>query len=415
MIHSLRALTHQQYRLFFSGQSLAVLGTWVQQVAMMWLVYRLTDSAFWLGVTAFAAQFPLLVLAPLGGVWSDRFDRKRLIMIAQTIALVQALVLAVLDYSGLIQVWHVLVMALALGCVVAIETPVRQSFTKELVPSVADLPSAIALNGVIQNGGRMIGPTLAGLLIATTSEAFCFLVNGVSKLAVLMALMALHLPRELKASRATPLHEGFLQGIEYCRGSVPVRELLPVLGVIAFAATPYQSLMPVFATKIFAGGPHTLGWLLGAAGLGGCCGLITLASRPDVRGLSRWIVAGAASAGLSLMLFAESTLLWLSIGAIAVTGFSLIICAVSISTILQTIVPDQMRGRVMGFFTMTFLGLPPVGSLCAGTLAHYIGAAHTLALGGLCCVFAAIWLMRRLPRVRAAIRPIYRTLGITVE
>ena len=415
MLHSLRALSHRNYRLFFAGQGLSVLGIWVQQVAMMWLVYRLTDSPFWLGATAFAGQIPLLILAPLGGVWSDRFDRRRLLIIAQGIAFVQALVLAVLDYAEVIEVWHVLAMALALGCVMAIETPVRQSFTKEMVPSVGDLPSAIALNGVIQNGGRMIGPTVAGLLILTAGEAFCFLANALSKIAVVWALIALRLPASPAPSRAAPVLQGFRDGLAYCRESVVVRTLLPVLAVIAFMATPYQPLMPVFADKVFGGGPQTLGWLLGAAGFGGCAGLLTLASRPDVRGLSRWIVAGAAATGVSLAVFAESTSLALSLAAIAVTGFSLILCAMSVATIFQTIVPDHMRGRVMGFFTMVFLGLHPVGSLAAGALADRIGAAHTLALGGACCVLAAIWLARRLGRLRAAIRPIYVQLGIIQE
>lgn len=414
MLHSLRALSYRNYRLYFAGQGLSVLGIWVQQVAMMWLVYRLTGSPFWLGATAFAGQIPLLILAPLGGVWSDRFDRRRLLIIAQVIAFVQALVLAVLDYAQVIEVWHVLAMALALGCVMAIETPIRQSLTKELVPSVGDLPSAIALNGVIQNGGRMIGPTIAGLLILYTGEAFCFLANALSKVAVVWALIALRLPASAP-SRATPVLQGFRDGLAYCRESVVVRTLLPVVGVIAFTATPYQPLMPVFADKVFGGGPQTLGWLLGASGLGGCIGLLTLASRPDVRGLSRWIVGGAVGTGVSLAVFAHSTSLPLSLVAIAVTGFSLILSAMSISTIFQTIVPDHMRGRVMGFFTMAFLGLHPVGALAAGALADRIGAAHTLALGGACCVVAAIWLARKLDRLRTAIRPIYVKLGISQE
>ncbi len=411
-IHALRAFRYRNFRLYFFGQSLSLLGTWVQQVAMSWLVYRMTGSAFLLGVTAFASQIPILIFAPLGGLWADRFDRRKLLIASQALALVQALALALLTYMELIEVWHILVMAALLGVVMATDTPIRQSFVSELVPGKQDLPGAIAMNGFVQNAGRMIGPTVAGILIAISSEAFCFLANGMSKVAVIVVIALMQIEGHTAKAASASLWHGLKDGAHYAAKLVPVRILLPIVALVSFMATPYQALMPIFAAEVFQGDARMLGFLIGAAGLGGSSGLIYLASRKDVRGLARHIVFGAALAGVSLMVFAESKLLWLSLFAIMLTGFGIILVGMGVSMIFQTIVADEKRGRVMSFFTVAFLGMSPLGSFAAGSLAHVIGAGHTLFIGGVCCVAGAIALARQLPRLRAHIRKIYVRIGV---
>lgn len=415
MKHTLRAFRHRNYRLFFCGQSLSVIGTWIQLIAMSWLVYRLTGSAWLLGVTGFAGQIAILVLAPFGGIWADRFDRRKLLLVTQGLALVQGLLLAALTYAGAVEVWHVIAMAMLLGVVMAFDTPIRQSFTSEMVPDKQDLPSALAFNGFMQNSGRMIGPTIAGLLLAVTSEAFCFLINGISKIAVVTSIVLMVIPARPKATTTTHIWHGLREGVAYAWNVVPIRLLLPMLALVSVAATPYQTLMPIFAAEVYAGGAETLGFLVGAAGLGGVVGMLYLASRRDVRGLTRWPVYASAIAGTALILFSYSQLLWFSLAMLAVAGFGIIVTAMSVSTVFQTIVEDQKRGRVMSFFTMAFLGMQPVGSLLAGALASWIGATHTLAAGGLCCILGALVLWRRLPLLRSHIRPIYVRLGIIDE
>ena len=415
MIHSLRAFQHRNFRLFFYGQSLSLLGTWIQQVAMSWLVYRMTGSPFLLGLTAFAGQIPILLFAPLGGIWADRFDRRKLLVATQVLAMAQGLALALLGYTGLIQVWHIILMAAVLGVIMALDTPIRQAFVPEMVPVKQDLPSAIALNGFMQNAGRMIGPTIAGVLLAVSSEAFCFLVNGMSKIAVVVAVALMRIETPAGKESGAPLLRDFREGVDYAWSLVPVRLLLPIVALVSFMATPYQALMPIFASEVFQGDAKMLGFLIGAAGFGGVAALIYLAARQDVRGLSRHIVAGAAVIGMSLMVFAESKILWLSLIAITVTGFGTILNAVAVSMILQTIVADEKRGRVMSFFTVAFLGVAPLGSLAAGSLAQAIGAGHTLLIGGVCCVAGAVALWRQLPRLRANIREIYVRIGVITE
>ena len=412
MKHSLRAFRHRNYRLFFSGQSISVIGTWIQQLAMSWLVYRMTGSAWLLGVTAFAGQISILVFAPFGGIWADRFDRRTLLIATQAFAMLQGLALAALTYSGLVEVWHIVVMALLLGTVMAIDMPIRQSFTTEMVPDREDLPSAIAFNGFMQNAGRMIGPTIAGMLLAVSSEAFCFLLNGVSKIAVLAGIFMMSIAPRERPAQEIRAWESLREGIRYAREVVPIRVLLPVLALTSFMLNPYQSLMPIFAGDVFAGGADTLGFLIGAAGLGGIAALIFIASRASVRGLARWVAVAPALAGAAIIGFAYSRSLPLSLMLIAVTGFGLILTANSTLQILQTIVDDAMRGRVMSFFGMAFLGMAPLGSLAAGGLASWIGATHTLAFGGFCCILGAFALWRQLPALREEMRHIYARLGV---
>ncbi len=415
MIHALRAFRHRNFRLFFYGQSLSLIGTWIQQIAMIWLVYRMTGSAFLLGLTAFAGQFPILVLAPLGGIWADRFDRRKLLLATQALAMVQGLALALLAQTGLIQVWHVVAMAAALGVIMALDTPLRQSFVPQMVPAQEDMPAAIVFNGFMQNTGRMIGPTIAGMLLVYFSEAFCFLINGISKIAVIVAILQMALAPNVRAAGNSSLLRGLADGIRYAWDVVPIRLMLPMMALISFMATPYQTLLPIYAKEIFGGSADTLGFLMGAAGFGSLAAPVYLASRRDVRGLTRLLLGAMLLTGATLAAFAYSQLLPLSMALIALTGLGIILFAQAVSVIFQTIVADEMRGRIMSLFTVAFLGVSPLGSLAAGALAHAIGAQHTLGAGGACCVAGAIVLWRQLPRLRANIRPIYVRLGIIQE
>jgi MFS family permease len=412
MIYALRAFNYRNFRLFFAGQSLSLIGTWIQQIAMAWLVYRLTNSPVLLGVTAFAGQAPILVLAPLGGFWADRFDRRKLLMATQIMAMVQALALAALAYTDLIQVWHIIVMAVLLGVIMGLDTPVRQTFVSLIVPSKEDLPAAIAFNGFMQNAGRMIGPTIAGALLVYFSEAACFLINGLSKIAVVAAVYATNAASAPRGTSGESLLRGLADGVRYVWNVVPIRLMLPMVALISFMATPYQTLLPIYAKEIFGGGAHTLGFLMGAAGLGSLFAPVYLASRREVRGLTRVLLGGMVLVGASLLVFAYSHFMWLSLLMIACTGLGIMLTAQAVSTVMQTIVEDNMRGRIMAFFTMAFLGVSPVGSLAAGWLADHVGAEHTLAAGGICCLLGAIVLWRGMPMLRANIRPIYIKLGI---
>jgi len=415
MIHALRAFSHRNYRLYFYGQSLGIIGYWIQQIAMAWLVYRLTGSAWLLGVTAFAGQIAVLVLAPFGGLWADRVQKRKLLVVMQATAAVPALTLATLASLDVIQVWHVICMALVLGVIIGIDSPIRQAFLPEMVPERGDLPSAVALNSGMYNAARMIGPTIAGVLLAVSSEAFCFLVNGATKLAaVVPMLLMVVVPRELPSAHPT-LWKGFKDGAAYAWNMIPVRWLLPVVGLVSFMATPYQALMPIFAAEVFAGGAETLGLLMGAAGVGGVGGMLLLAARRELRGLLSWIVAACFFAGAGLTAFAYSTNFALSVAMLAIAGAGIVVTVNGISTITITIVDDRLRGRVAGFYTMAFLGMYPVGGLVAGALASWIGATHTLALGGVCCMLCALWLARRLSRLREHMRPIYVRLGLMQE
>ena len=412
MIHSLRAFHHRNFRLYFLGQSLGGIGYWVQQIAMSWLVYRLTGSPWLLGVTAFAGQIAVLVLAPFGGLWADRVPRRKLLLITQGAAAVPAFTLAALAHLDVVAVWHVIVMASALGIVMAIDAPIRQSFLPEMVPARQDLPSAVAFNSGMYNAARMIGPTVAGVLLAVSSEAFCFLVNGVTKVFALIPISMMVIAPRQAPPHAVSVWRGFREGAAYAWNLLPVRLLLPVVALVSFMATPYQALMPIFAAEVFAGGAETLGFLIGAAGLGGIGGILALASRKEIRGLLRWVVAACGTAGAALVVFSYSTHYWFSLALMTVAGAGIVITFNGISTIIHTIVEDAMRGRVSGFYSMAFLGMYPLGSLAAGALASGIGAANALAAGGLVCIAVALWLARQLPRLRSHIRPIYVRLGV---
>ena len=410
--HTLRALRHRNYRLFFYGQTLSIIGNWIQQIAMAWLVYRMTESAWLLGVTGFAGQIAILVFAPFGGMWADRFDKHKLLLFTQVVSAVPPLVLAVLIWAGAVEVWHIIVTALILGIINAIDTPIRLAFTTEMVTVRDDLPSAIAMNALMQSAGRMIGPTVAGLMLAVSTEAFCFVANALSKILIIaMVMMMAITPRLIEHTAASPWQQ-LAEGARYAWNIIPIRRLLPMVATISFMVTPNQTLMPIFAAEVYGGGADMLGFLIGAAGCGGVIGMLALASRRDVRGLTRWITFASLCAGLGALVFAMSPWLPLSFAALAVTGFGIVVNGMAVSTVIQTIVNDRMRGRIMGIFSVAFLGMYPLGSLAGGALAAAIGAPATLAIGGGICTATALLLWRRMPALRAQLRPIYKDLKI---
>jgi len=398
----LRALRHRNFRLFFTGQLLSLPGTWIQMVAQSWLIYRLTDSAALLGLAGFASQFPVFLVAPLGGAVADRFSRHRLLIATQLASAVLALGLAALTLSGQVAVWHVFTLASLLGVVNGFDLPARQAFTVQLVGR-EDLPNAIALNSSAFNAARLVGPAIAGVLVGAAGEGWCFLLNGVSYATVLGALLAMRL-----TATERPVHTGsmlahIVDGVRYVRGHLPIRSLLLLLGMISLAGMPYAVLMPVFADRILGGGPQGLGILMSCAGGGALVGALLLAARRSPRGLGGWVPWAAFGFGLGLVGFSFSRSFWLSGALLVPTGFAMMVQMASSNTLLQMMVPDALRGRVMSLYSMMFMGMAPIGSLLAGSLAEVIGAPATVAGGGALCMLAAVWFRRRLPHIRGAI------------
>jgi MFS family permease len=398
-----RALQHRNYQLFFSGQLISLIGTWMQSVAEAWLVYRLTGSAALLGVAAFATQFPVFLFAPVGGAVADRVNRHRIIVTTQTLSMIMPLVLAALTLSGRVQVWHVFALASCLGLVNAFDIPARQSFMMEMVGR-EDLSNGIALNSSMVNGARMVGPALAGLLVAAVGEGWCFLLNGLSYLAVITGLLMMKLPaRQAAHARGSALREA-VAGFRFAGRTAPIRALLLLVGLGSLAGMPYSTLMPVFAKAIFGGGARTLGLLMGAAGLGATAGAVALTTRHGVGGLGRWVATAGLVFGFSLIAFAESRVLWLSVVLLVATGAAMMVQMASCNTLIQAMVPDELRGRVMALFSMMFMGMSPIGSLLAGSLAERIGARSTVVIGGIACVIAAAIFSWRLPSLRGEAR-----------
>ena len=413
MHHALRAFNHRNYRQYFTGQSVSLIGTWVQQIAVSWLVYRISGSALLLGVTGFAGQIAIFFLAPFGGIWADRFDRCKTLIVTQVLTIALTLILAWAVWGeAKPDVWHVVALAALLGIVQALETPVRSSYTPELVAVKSDLPSAIAFSGGMQNAGRMIGPTIAGLLLAYFSEAFCFVMNAVTKLWLIGSLLVIGAAPLRKVLPPEKVWASIIDGARYTWSLKPLRYLLPMLALMSFAITPYQALMPIFAAEIFAGGASMLGFLVGAAGFGGLIGMGYLASRPQIRGLMRWAAIGPGIAGVALTIFTFSRILWLSLACMVVLGFGVIATAMSINTIIQIVCDAEKRGRVTSYYIIAFMGVHPLGCLAAGALAAKIGAPHALAIFGATCAIGAAWLLYRMPLLREYIRPLYVRAGV---
>ena len=400
MKQAIRALRHRNFKLFFGGQIISLVGTWMQRIAMGWLVYRLTNSPFMLGAVGFAGQIPTFLLAPLGGVFADRWDRRKVLVFTQTLAMVQALVLSMLVLTGTVLIWHIFVLSIFLGVVNAWDMPVRQSFMIEMVEKKEDLSNAIALNSSMVNSARLLGPSLAGILIAAVGEGTCFLLNGISYLAVIAALLAMNVAAKAPPRQGARIWSGLTEGFHYAFGFAPIWSLLLLLALVSLMGMPYAVLMPIFAKEILHGGPHTLGFLMGASGVGAIAGAVYLASRKSVLGLGKIISIAASLFGLGLIAFSLSRLLGFSLMMMMVTGFGMIVAMAASNTVLQTIVEDDKRGRIMSFYTMTFMGMAPFGSLLAGFLASRMGAPDTLLLGGIACLLGAAVFATRLRALR---------------
>jgi MFS family permease len=412
-----RSLAHRNFRLFFGGQTISLLGTWMQQTAMIWLVYRLSkeqgrESAALLGITTFSGQIPVLVFGLFAGVFSDRWNRRRIIIATQTLSMLQAFLLGFLTVSHLITINQLILLCLCLGCINAFDMPTRQAFMTEIVDTTESLPNAIALNSSMVNGARLFGPSIAGIVISLVGEAICFLLNGVSFFFVIAALLAMKLPPRPRKSSHGSVLGGLREGFVYAFGFAPVRAILLLVALTGLVGMPYVVLMPIFAGDILKGDARTYGFLLGASGVGALTGSLYLASRSSVVGLGRWIAGTSASFGLALIAFSYSTHLAISVVIIAVAGFSVIVQLASSNTILQTIVDESKRGRVMSLYTVAFLGMAPLGSLIAGSLASRIGAQTTVRWGGVCCEVGAALFALQLPKIRQIVRPIYTQMGI---
>ena len=411
----LRALRSRNYRLFFSGQTVSLVGTWMTRVATAWLVYRLTGSAVLLGVVSFCGQIPAFFLAPPAGVWVDRWNRHRALIVTQALSMAQSLALAALALSGTIQVWHIVALALFQGMINAFDMPSRQAFVVQMVDRREDLGNAIALNSSMVNVARLVGPAIAGLVIAAVGEGWCFLIDGLSYLAVIASLVAMRVSARPSPPRRRRAWQEFAEGWQYVRRSKAIRSLLLMLGLVSLMGMPYTVLMPVFASRILHGGPNTLGFLMSASGVGALAGAITLAMRRSVLGLGRRIALATALLGAALIGFALSRSLWLSLAVLPFAGFGMMQQMASTNTILQTIVDDDKRGRVMAYYAMAFQGMAPFGSLWAGALTARIGAPPTIVIAGALCLAGAAWFATKLGAIRTQVRPIYIRLGILTE
>lgn len=410
-----RSLRSRNFRLYVAGQSISLTGTWLQRIATLWLAYRLTHSAFLLGVVGFAGQIPTFVLSPFGGVLADRWNRHRTLLITQVLALAQAAVLAALVLTGGIDIWHLIALSVVLGTINALDIPVRQAFIVRMIDRKADLHNAIALNSSMVNAARMIGPSLAGILIAAIGEGGCFLVNALSYVPVIAALLAMRIPPEREKPTNGRVLEGIAEGIRYIRGFAPIRYLILLVGLVSLAGMPYLVLMPVFAADYLGGGAHTLGFLMGAAGLGALVGTVYLASRRTVRDFARLSGAAAGVFGAGLIAFALVHDFWIDLLMLFVAGLGMMVQVAGSNTLIQTVVDDDKRGRVMSFFSMAFMGMAPFGSLFAGSLASRIGSPVTIALGGAVCIIGAAAFSRKLPGMHEILHPIYRKMGILPE
>jgi MFS family permease len=410
--HAWRALKHRNFRLFFSGQSISLIGTWMTRIATAWLVYRLTKSALLLGTVSFAGQIPTFLLAPFAGVIVDRVNRRTVLVWTQALAMLQSLLLAALTLSHRITIPEVLLLSALQGTINAFDMPARQSFMVQMVESRNDLSNAIAINSSMVNLARLIGPSLAGIIIAASSEGYCFLIDGISYSAVIVSLLMMRIPA-VEAKRATTsMFEQLREGWSYVSTFVPIRSILSLFAIVSLMGWPFIVLMPIFAAQVLHGGPHTMGFLMGAVGVGALASALVLVVRKSVRGLTRVIPIAAAIFGVGLIAFGFSKVLWLSMLLMLVTGYGMLQGLTASNTVIQTLVDEKMRGRVMSYYTAAFVGMAPFGSLLAGALAHWIGAPHTVMISGAACILGGAWFWSQLPAIRKDIRPIYERLGI---
>jgi len=400
---AIRALRSRSYRLFVAGQLISLVGTWMQMVAQSWLIYRMTGSAALLGLLGFAGQIPVFVLAPLGGVIADRVSRHRVLVTTQTTMMALAAALSALTLSGRVQVWHLFALASLLGIANAFDIPTRQAFVIEMVQR-EDLMNAIALNSSMVNGARVVGPAVAGVVVAAVGEGWCFFLNAVSYVAVIGALLLMRLPRRPRATPQASAWASIVEGFVFSWQTTPVRALLLLLGLVSLMGMPYSVLMPIFADRILAGGPNTYGLLMSASGVGALAGAATLTVRRHIRGLGRWVALSATGFGVSLIAFSFSRSLWVSALLLVPAGFCMMVEMAASNTLIQAMVPDRLRGRVMAVYSMMFMGMAPLGALIAGALAAPLGAPATVAIGGVACIAGGVVFGARLPTLRGPAR-----------
>lgn len=396
--NTFRALRHRNFQLFFAGQFVSLTGTWMQSVAQSWLVYQMTGSVVLLGMIGFAGQIPVFLIAPFGGVVADRFDRRKILVITQSCAMLTAFVLAILTLTGNIQVWHLFVLALCFGLANAFDIPTRQAFVSDMVAR-EDLLNAIALNSSMFNGARIVGPAIAGITVAAVGEGWCFFVNAISYLAVITGILLMKITPVIRERKGTTL-SNIAEGFKFVTTNAPIRGLLLLLGLISLMGMPYAVLMPIFAREILGGSSDTLGYLMGASGMGALTAALILASRKEVFGLGRWVAVTSGTFGIALILFSFSNNFWLSLLILVPVGFSMMTQMSSSNTLIQAMVPDELRGRVMSVYSMMFMGMAPLGALLAGTLAGILGAPNTVALGGAVCIVGSIIFSLRLPKLQ---------------
>ena len=410
--HAWSALRHRNFRLFFAGQSISVIGTWMTRLATTWLVYHLTHSALLLGVVSFSGQIISFLLGPFAGVWVERLDRRRLLVWTQAAAAVQSLALAALTLTHVITLWEVIALTAMQGTINAFDMPARQSFLIWMVEDRNDLSNAIAINSSMVNGARLIGPAIAGLVIASFGEGGCFLIDGISYFAVIASLLLMHIqPSGLGRGKAN-MFEQMREGWDYVRNFRPIRSILLLFFVVSLMGYSWTVLLPVFAVQLLHGGATTLGWLMGASGIGALTSGISLALRKSVLGLTSMLRIAAAILGVALILFGLSHVLWLSLVLMVFVGFGMLQASSASNTIIQVLVPEDKRARVMSYYTTAFFGAAPFGSLLAGVLADRIGAPHTVMITGTFCIAGSIWFAFELPKIRAVMRPIYQQKGL---
>ncbi|MHA6249667.1 MFS transporter [Pontibacter sp. CAU 1760] len=410
-----RALRSRNYKLFFVGQGISLIGTWMQQVALSWLVYRLTDSVFLLGAVTFSSQIPSFLLGPFAGVLADKFNRHKVLLLTQTLSMVQAFTLAALVLTDTIEIWHVLALSAILGTINGFDIATRQAFVVELVEKREDMSNAIALNSSMFNMARLAGPPIAGLLIAAVGEGVCILINAVSYLAVLGSLLLMQLKPFEQVQQQRKVWESLKDGFRYAFGFPPIRALIVIVALLSLFGMPFTVLLPVFARDILHGGANTLGYLMGASGFGALGGALFLAQRKSVEGLGKVIIYTMLLFGFALMAFSFSEVFLLSMAMMLISGFGMIVTMASCNTLLQTIVDDDKRGRVMSLYATAFMGMAPVGSMLAGAVAEHIGVAYTLAGCGLLCAVSIVPFAVNRPKLRRMVQPIYERLGIVPE
>ncbi|MBK7978493.1 MAG: MFS transporter [Ignavibacteriae bacterium] len=413
--NTLRALKSRNYRLFFGGQGISLIGTWMQQIALGWFVYRLTDSPFLLGVVSFSAQVPTFIFATFAGVFADKYDKHKIIIATQTLAMIQASVLAILTLTNVVQIWHLIILAIFSGLINAFDMPTRQSFVIDLVENKTDLPNAIALNSSMFNAARLIGPTVAGVIISAFGEGICFLINAVSYIAVIGALLLMKFEKKAIQKTSKKIFNEIKEGFSYAYNFIPIRTLLLLIATLSLLGMPYTVLMPVFAKDILHGNASTLGLLFGAIGVGAFIGAIYLASRKTVLGLGKIIVIATTVFSIGLIMFSQSKIIYISLPLMIFTGWGMMTQMASSNTLLQTIVDEDKRGRIMSLYVMAFMGTAPLGSLLAGSLAKAFGAQNTILFFGIISLLTAFWFYKQLPLVRKHTKPIYIKLGIIPE